>query len=200
MRKVITIGRQFGSGGRELGKRISDELQIAYYDREIVTQIAERAYVSETYVQKVLEHAPDTYVSLHYGRSFYATTDPVVKQNMAIYRSQHDIICELADKEDCVIVGRCADFILRKENPLRLFVYADDESRIKRCRLKAPEGENLSDGKLVREMRRIDRHRSKYYSYYTGQKWGDPLNYDLCVNTTNTSLRDLAKAVAKLFI
>lgn len=199
MRKIITIGRQFGSGGRELGKRISDELQIAYYDREIVTQIAERAYVSEAYVQKVLEHAPDTYVSLHYGRSFYAATDPVVKQNMAIYRSQHDIICELADKEDCVIVGRCADFILRKEKPLRLFVYADDASRIKRCRLKAPEGEDLSDRKLVREIHRIDRHRSKYYSYYTGQKWGDPLNYDICVNTTQTSLKDLAKAVAKLY-
>ncbi len=116
----------------------------------------------------------------------------------AIYARQHEIIREMADKSDCIIVGRCADHILRDQKPLRLFVYADMASKLARCRAKAPEQEQLSDKKLARMIKRIDSERARYYYFYTGRKWGDPLNFDLCVNTTNTQIKALASAIAPL--
>ena len=139
MNKIITIGREFGSGGREIGRRLSDALGIAYYDQEVIVEIAKRTKLSEQYVHQIMEHRSVTPFPIHFGCSFYNLPNPAWDQNMAIYKEQRDIILEMAQKSDCVIVGRCADYILRDMHPFRLFIYADMESKLRRCREKAPE-------------------------------------------------------------
>ena len=116
MSRIITIGREFGSGGREIGKRLSDELGIAYYDNEIISQIADRTKLAEGYVQHVMENGPSTLYPITIGRSFYMGVDPIMEQNNAIYREQSRLIQEFAEKSDCVIVGRSADYILREKH------------------------------------------------------------------------------------
>ena len=106
---IVTVGREFGSGGRELGRRLSEDLGIAYYDRQIITEIAKRTSLSEEYVHQIIEHKPYMPFPITIGRSFYPLTDPVVEQTLSVYNEQHNIIREMAEKSDCVIVGRCAD-------------------------------------------------------------------------------------------
>ena len=198
MNKIITVGREFGSGGRELGRRLSETLGIAYYDQEIISEIVKRTSLSKEYVQAIEEHRPVISFPIHIGRSFYPALDPVFEQNMAVYQEQAKVIEEMAAKSDCVIVGRCADYVLREQNPFRLFVYADMESKMKRCRAKGPEDEKLTDRELRQKIQGIDKKRAKYYEFYTGNKWGDKLNFDLCVNTTQTQIKEIVPALAKL--
>ena len=160
MGKIITIGREFGSGGREVGKRLSDELGIAYYDNEIITEIAKRTKLAEGYVQHVMENGPTALMPITIGRTFYMGVDPVMEQNNAIY--------------------------------------ADMESRMERCRKRAPEQEHFTDKELRRHIQDVDKRRSKYYQFFTGQTWGEKLNYDLCINTSGANIEDLVKVIAKL--
>lgn len=198
MSKIITIGREFGSGGREIGKRLADELGIAYYDNEIITQIAERTELAEGYVQHVMENGPSTMLPITIGRSFYMGVDPIVEQNNVIYREQSLLIQELAEKSDCVIVGRSADYILREKHPFRLFIYADMEHKMERCRKRAPENEHFTDKELKRHIQDVDKKRGRYYQFFTGQTWGERLNYDLCINTSNAEIKELVAAIARL--
>ena len=191
MNRIITIGREFGSGGRELGRRLAEKLGIAYYDREIVAEIAKRTSLSEHYIQQIVERKPIVAFPIHVGRSFnIPLLSPVWEQGQAVYQEQHTIIREMAQKSDCVIVGRCADYILREQSPFRLFVYADMEARIARCRvnssLNGEETEKMTDRELRQHILGIDKNRAKYYDFYTGQTWGDRANYDLCVNTARS--------------
>lgn len=198
MAKIITIGREFGSGGREVGKRLSDELGIAYYDNEIITEIAKRTELAEGYVQHVMENSPSSLIPITIGRTFYMGMDPVMEQNNAIYREQSLLVQELAEKSDCVIVGRSADYILREKNPLRLFIYAEMKFKMERCRKRATEQENFTDREMKRHIQDVDRKRGKYYQFFTGQTWGDKLNYDLCVNTSNAPIPEVVEAIVRL--
>lgn len=197
MNKILTIGREFGSGGREFGKKLAEELGFAYYDREIVRAIAERSELAEGYVAQVLEKRIRTYypitvantLSVPHGDAFYNV-------NSGIYTAQAEIIREMAQKDDCVIVGRCADHILRDLKPLRIFLYADMASRVARCRAKGEDLNSRSDRELERNIRAVDGDRAHYYRFYTGRTWGDKLNYDLCVNSSGLDLSVLAKIVA----
>lgn len=204
MNKIITIGREFGSGGREFGRKLAELLQAAYYDREIIAEIAKRTALSEEYVQKIMERRPIAAFPIHIGRSFsfYPVINPVWDQGQAIYQEQHKIIQEMAQKSDCVIVGRCADYILRELKPLRIFVYSDMESKIARCRANIDrddkDAQAMSDKELKQHIIDINKNRAKYYEFYTGQDWGDKSNYDICVNTTRVSIESAAKAVINL--
>ena len=124
--------------------------------------------------------------------------DPIVEQNNAIYREQSNLIQEFAQKSDCVIVGRSADYILRDKHPFRLFMYADMEHKMERCKWRAPENEHFTDKELKRHIQDVDKRRGRYYQFFTGQAWGDRLNYGLCINTSNTEIPELVKAVARL--
>ncbi len=199
MNKIITIGREFGSGGRELGRRLSEELEIAYYDNEIISEISRKTSLSEQYVQAVVEHTPVYSFPIHIGRSFYAQTNPVFEQQLNVYREQARIIREMAAASDCVIVGRCADYILREWHPFRIFVYADMDSKIERCRKKGPEDEALSEKELRQKIKGIDKQRARYYEAYTGNPWGDKLNFDFCINTTHMDIKKVVPAMAKIF-
>ena len=194
--KIITIGREFGSGGRELGRRLADYLQIAYYDKEIITEIAKRTKLSEEYVHNVVEHHPYPLLPITIGRSFNPMGNPMFQITQTVYAEQTKILKEMGEQSDCVIVGRCADYILRDDKPFRIFVYADMESRIRRCQSRAPEGENLTDKEMKQKIQAIDKGRAKYYEFYTGEKWGDKSSYDLCINTSNVVIKDLVPHLA----
>lgn len=199
MRKVITVARQFGSGGRELGRRLAEELGFEYYDREILTAIAEHTSLAEQYIRSVVDQKPHSLMPITVGASFDFINDYGIRQIQTIYQAQSDIIREMAEKSDCVIIGRCADYILRDRNPLRLFVYADPASRVARCVHRRQPGEEvLTEKELHRKIASMDKNRAGYYEFYTGRKWGDPLNYDLCVNTTGKEIKQLVPAIARL--
>lgn len=199
MNRIITVGRQFGSGGRELGKRLADELGCPYYDKDIIREIAARTQLAESYIQQILEHRPNYFFPITIGRTLHNTApDYLLHQHTSVYTEQVNTIREMAEKSDCVIVGRCADHILREFKPFRLFVYADMDSRMERCRKKAPEDEALTDKELKKKILRVDRNRAKYYRYYTGHVWGRPANYDFCINTSWVNLKAAAHALAHM--
>ncbi len=191
---VITLGREFGSGGRELGRRLADHLKIAYYDKEILTEIAKRTQLTEEYVHNVVEHHPYPLLPITIGHSLYP--DMTFQIQQSVYAEQSNIIKEMAAASDCIIVGRCADYILRDIKPFRIFVYADMESRIRRCHERAPEGEHLSDKEMKQMIQKVDKGRMKYYEFYTGEKWGDKASYDLCINTSNLVIKELVPHIA----
>ena len=197
MNQIITIGREFGSGGRELGKRLSELLGYAYYDREIVRAIAQRSELAESYVDMVLENGVCAYYPITVANTFSAVYDPLSMMSSSIYAAQTEILKELAGKSSCVIVGRCADHVLADFRPLRIFVYASRESKLARCREK-DGGDWVSDRELERRIRAVDKARSQYYRSCTGCVWGDKANYDLCINTSGVELRPLAAAIAAL--
>ena len=201
MNKIITIGREFGSGGRELGRKIAEILKFAYYDREIISEISKRTSLSEKYIQNIAEHKPLMPFPIHTGRTFaYWSIIPDLGQS--VQAEQHNIIREVAEKSNCVIVGRGADYILRDLNPFRIFVYSDDESKIKRCRenqnndFDYEKDTEVSDKELSKRIAQINKSRADYYEFYTGLKWGDKSNYDLCVNTSKINPEKIAEIFA----
>ena len=197
MNQIITIGREFGSGGRELGRLLAEKLKIAYYDQEIIIEISKRTELAEGYVQHLVEQVPAFPIATHVGRSFYPTINPVFEQRAAIYVEQHKLLQEFSQKSSCVIVGRCADYILKDKAPFRIFVYADYESKLRRCRERATQEEQLSEQEMKRKIAEIDKGRARYYEFYSDQKWGARQNYDLMVNTSYADLEKIAAAVSR---
>lgn len=200
MNRIITVGRQFGSGGRELGRRLAEELNIEYYDKEILEAIAKHTALSEEYIRQVVESKPHSLYPIRIGRSIPTVDDYHTKQIRTVYSAQNEIINSLADRSDCVIVGRCADYILRDRDPYRIFVYADIGSRIKRCMERSDETERFSEKEWQKKILKVDKNRKQYYEFYTGRNWGDISNYDLCINTSNRIIKDMIPSIAKLFI
>lgn len=199
MNKIITIGREFGSGGRELGRRLAEELGFEYYDKEIVTEISKNTSLSEEYVKLVVENAPHALFPITVGRSFTYADDYSIKQIQTVYAAKDEIIKELAEKSNCVIVGRCADYILKDYNPYKIFVYADEESKINRCADRLGPDESLDRKQILKRIKEVDRRRARYYEFYTDNKWGDKRNYDLCINTTDTVIKEIVPIIAKMF-
>ncbi len=200
MNRVITIGREFGSGGRELGKRLAEALGIAYYDKEVLTGMVEKTSFSENYINEVVE-TKNHRIFAPASETFGTGTDFTIKQIQDVFRAQTEVIREMAAKGDCVIVGRCADYILKDADVKlwRLFVYADMDSRVKRCMERATEDEDLNEKEMRRQIQKVDRGRAHYYEDYTLQKWGDKSNYDICVNTSNMDIAEMVPHLAKIF-
>lgn len=199
MNTIITIGREFGSGGRELGRRLAEALGIEYYDKEIISQIAQKTSLSEEYVKSVLECRPHHLMPITTGQSFAYVDSYAMRQEQSVYGAQNQIIKELAEKSSCVIIGRCADYILREYKPYRIFVYADIEGRVRRCMARSNENEHFTPAQMKRHIRKIDKGRARYYSFYTGSAWGNKLNYDMCINTTDTEIKSIVPVIAKMF-
>lgn len=194
--KIITISREFGSGGRELGKRLADALNIPCYDHEIIEMVAEKYGFDRNHVAHVSEKDI---------RVFYPTTiahrllapQPVAQQSISITIVEHELIRELAQQGDCVIVGRCADVICREMNPFKLFVYTDKLSKLARCEERADKTEHFSEKEMVRKMKQIDRERAAYRSLFTEEDWGRKEHYHLCVNTSGKEIKALVPAIAQ---
>lgn len=193
--KIITISREFGSGGREIGKRLADTLNICYYDREIITAIAEKSSLEENYVERTL----DSGVLKHYPVTFYRTIAhiPTITNNApSLLAQQHKVIKELAAKGDCVIVGRGADIVLEEYQPFKLFVYADMAAKIERCRKSAVLDEKLTDREFERKIKQIDKARASNHNFISSLDWGDKSGYDLCINTTEIEIKSIILTIA----
>ena len=188
MEKCITIGREFGSGGRELGLRLASELHIPFYDKELISLAAEKGTLSpvilEEYEERVFRPAYFSYRPALIGYYQQPISDK-------IFLEQFHIIKELAEQGPCVIVGRCADYAL-KDKAVNVFVHADMASRIKR-KLEMDIG--VPEDKMERHINRVDRKRKSYYRHYTDQIWGMAKNYDLTVDTTDIGVEGAVKVV-----
>ena len=180
--KIITISRQFGSGGRTIGKRVAEELGFDYYDSEIIDHVAGETGFSRDYVAANSEYAPGKSV---FSYSFEAASAPGVMNGMTtadyLYSVQRKVILDIANKnKPCVIVGRCADHILREfDGVLNVFVYADIEWRAKRV----VEVYGESDVKPLKRVADKDKKRAANYKHFTDCEWGRADNYDLCLNS-----------------
>ena len=193
--KIITISREFGSGGRELGKRLADALHVPCYDHEIIEMVAQKSGLDKDYV---------AHVSAKYIRVFYPATiahrliapHPVMQQPVSVAVAEHELLKKLASEGDCVIVGRCADVVLREQKPLNLFIYADPLSTRARGRQRAEAGETLTERDLLRKMKQIDKERAAYRALFTELDWGKKEAYHLCVNTSGKEIKALIPALA----
>lgn len=192
--KVVTVSREFGSGGRELGKRLADHLGFVYYDREIIAAIAEKSNLEENYIESMLQGGLVQNYAFTFGRTFGY---PIMQENTTkILIAQQQVIREIAAKdEDCIIVGRGADILLEGHHPFDLFVYADMQAKIDRCRSRE-DSEHLTDRAMARKIRQIDKGRASYRALLAEGKWGAKESYHLCVNTTGASIKKLAPIVA----
>ncbi len=200
MDKIITIAREYGSGGIEFAALLSKRLGIPYHDRAVIADIAARTSFSEEYVQRVVERKPQPVLPLLATGHGPAIVDGYASMPAAsVYQAQREAVLKLADLGSCIIVGRCADYILRDRSPLRLFLYADLESRVRRCLAATPaDAPGRSEREIRQTIQRMDRERAKYYNFYTGEIWGDPHRYDLCLNTSGADLAPLVAAAAAL--
>lgn len=194
--RVITVSRQFGSGGRELGKRLADALGFKYYDKHIIEAAAEEAKKGGTYTDSM---AASTLVSLPltFARSFSV---PLISpaEMAGTLGAQHAAMKELASSGDCVVVGRSGNVVLGDETPFRIFVYADMDSRIARCRGRAKADEaDLTDRAYEKKIKRIDKQRTSAHRIVSDIKWGDPLGYDLCINTTGIEIKSIVAQTAE---
>lgn len=192
---IITISREFGSGGRELGKRLADALGYDYYDNEILAAVARNSGLDQQYVETVLaNHGWQTFPVTFHGT--LATAGAV--NNVALLLEQKEVIEKIAKLgKNCVIVGRNADVILEDYHPFNIFVCADLAAKVERCMERKTEDEDLTEKELVRRMKQIDKIRYQTRAIISGSDWGKPVAYHMCVNTTEWDMKELTAAVAQ---
>lgn len=195
---IITIARSFGSGGTEIASRLSQILGVPYYERQILTMASQTSGIDESefvevdeklrgsYIVKTLTKLPTTNVLRPESRAFVS--------DLNLYNIQSQIIRELCKTQSCIIVGKCADFILKEENNV-LSVFA--EAYLQDCIQRIRNRIYVSEERARDLKKRTDRYRTAYYKYYTrGQKWNDPLNYDMFLNTSRLSTDQCAVIIA----
>lgn len=177
-KKIITISREFGSGGRFIGEEVAKKLGFACYDKNIIGRIAEKSGLAPEYIRESAELSPKK------GLFAYAFAGRDITGKSVedlVYETQRKVILELAEKESCVIIGRNADFILKdRDDVLNVFIYGDLPEKVERiCRLY-----HVSEQEAVRMMTDIDKRRMTNYNFYTEQKWGKASNYTVCLNSS----------------
>lgn len=180
---------------RELGKRLSEALYIPCYDNEIIAMISDEQGLDPDYVARVSESSLQAEYPLTVGRRF-SIPYKVMEQSIMVAVTQQKVIEKLAQQGDCVIVGRCADSVLAHLHPLRIFVYADRVSKLKRCQERSTEQENFTLAEMERQMRQIDKNRAKKHELTAGIPWGAKEGYDLCINTSGREIKTLIPALA----
>lgn len=194
--KIITISREFGSGGRELGKRLADFLNYDYYDSEIIAMVAQKSGLAADYVENTLSNHGWKNQSITFRETMNSAAY-IQASKVNLLLSQKKVIEEIAAMgKDCVIVGRNADVILHEYQPFNIFVCAGQEAKVKRCMERAKEEENFSEKELLRRMKEIDKVRSQTREIMTGSLWGQRDAYHLTVNTTMWDIKELVSAVA----
>ena len=177
-KRIITISREFGSGGRFIGEEVAKKLGIAYYDKNIISQIAEKSGLSPDYIQESAELSPKK------GLFAYALAGrDIIGRSVEdmVYETQRKVILELARKEPCVIIGRNADYILKdRDDALNVFIHGDMLEKIQRI----SQLYRVTEQEAVKMMADTDKRRMTNYNFYTDQKWGKASNYTLCLNSS----------------
>ncbi len=178
----ITIGRQFGSGGREIGKKVAEALSIPYYDKELLAVAAKESGLSHQFLQNYDEKPTNSFLySLVMGQQNLLTGVQGTSVEQLASKAQRDAVLSVAEKGSCVLVGRCADYILRDQPGLiRVFICADRDWRV----AHVMERDGVTAKQAEEKMRKLDKARAAYYSFHTDRKWGAAENYDLCVSSS----------------
>lgn len=194
---VISISREFGSGGRMIGKQLAARLGIPCYDRTLIQKTAEKSGLSPEFIARAEERARSRIhlplASLGTGVAAY--TQQGVPVSLQAFFAQSEVIRELADEGPCVIVGRCSDYVLGgRPGCLKVFLWADLDSRVRRCL----DEYHLPPAGVEQRIRQTDRDRSSYYAHYTGRTWGDMRNFDLTLNTAVTGVDGAVEVIAAL--
>ena len=185
---VITIAREYGSGGRYVGKLIAEKLGIKLYDKNFITKVAYETGLSEEYI-KENEQKREVLAGLNNGYYFG------LNNSDELFIKEAEIIKKIAEKESCVIIGRCADFILKdRKDVLKVFVYSDMENKIKR----ATKYYGLDEQKAEKEIKRIDKLRANHYKHYTEQEWDNHSNYDICINSDELGVEKAAEVICEM--
>lgn len=183
MARIITIARGFGSGGRTIGKMLSEDLGIKYYDKDLIRIASEESGINERFFGRVDEKLQGAFLRRGgvYKGDLLSPDHPDFVSDRNLFNFSAKVICQLADKEPAVIVGRCADFILRdRADVIRVFIHSDMETAVKN--VVTMYGTNEKESR--RQIEKIDKERSDYYRYYTGRSWEDARNYNLCLDTS----------------
>ena len=191
MKSIITISREFGSGGRTVGRLVAEQLGYAFYDHELVNEVARRCGFSPRFIEEHGEYA-SARSSLLFSLATATQTPDTLSMFDRLYIEQMKFIEELAEKGKCVIVGRCADYILRdRKDCLHVFIHADMESRAKRI----VEQYGQSDKSPEKRLAEKDQKRKVYYKNYTGRAWAQAKNYDICLNSGVLGLQTCAELI-----
>ncbi|MGI6183917.1 MAG: AAA family ATPase [Candidatus Fimadaptatus sp.] len=194
--QIITLGRQFGSGGREVGQTIARKLDIPFYDKELITMAAEQSGISAEVFEKADEKASNTLLYALLMSSFPMSVHPTqvneLPLNDKLFLIQFDIIKRIAKAGPCVIVGRCANYILREQhNVVNAFIHAPMDARIERVmRIYSVDRKGAED-----MIAKNDKRRANYYNYFTNAKWADITNYDIAVNSHKVGVEGAADMV-----
>lgn len=193
----VTIGRQFGSGGREIGKKVAQALGVPYYDKEILAVAAQESGLSHEFLKSYDEKPTNSFLySLVMGQQRITPGVPGNTVEQMAANAQREAVLSVAEKGSCVIVGRCADYILRDKPGLcRVFICADQDARIRRVCAR----DGVSEREAAEKLRKMDKTRASYYSFHTDRKWGASESYDLCVNSSRIGT-DAAVEVILAFV
>ena len=198
-KKIVTISRQYGSGGRYIGENLAKAMGVPCYDEKLIAMVAKESGFAQSFVAEKGERMTGSLLfniasSLSFANNVFSTNNGVTLQD-EIYFTQNRIIKELADKGPCVIVGRCADYILReREDCLNVFIFADNESKIER----AEKYFNITREEAPAVLKKKDKARANHYKYYTDQEWGMASNYDLCLNSGLIGIEGCVKAIQQV--
>ena len=196
---IITIGRQYGSAGREIGRKLAAELGIKLYDKEMLDRAAKESGICqelfETHDEKPSSSFLYSLVMDTYSMGFNSGAFNEMPLNHKVFLAQFDTIKKIADEGPCILVGRCADYALESyDNVMSVFIHADLETRIRRiARIY-----ELSDAKAKDLIIKTDKKRASYYNYYTNKKWGDATSYDYCLNSSELGIDGTVKALKTL--
>lgn len=191
--KVITISRQFACGGSEIGKKLADRLGIKCYDREIISKVAEESGLCEKFVEEKGEYGNRVAIENFFSTGIYYN-GPSIEDS--IWALQHKIITEIAEKEPCVIIGRCADYVLKnRSDVLNVFIHADKAYRMDRL-------QNESEEKIVdpeRYLKEMDKKRASYVQFYTDIQWGVAKNYDITLDSSALGVDKCVEILSELY-
>lgn len=197
---VITISRQFGSGGRLIGSLLAEELGIPCYDRAIIQMVADKSGLSPSFIENAEDGSKNKFFfnlsAINYSAVGAYTQYSVPIDNQAFF-VQSDVISELASKESCVIIGRCSNYVLRsKPGCIHVYVHAPEKDKLDR----AVKQYGLSEDEAKEKLGKIDKGRANYYNYYTGGKWGDIREFHLAINSSLTGIEGAVKAIRALIV
>lgn len=199
MNKVITIGREFGSGGKYIGEEIAKRLNYQFYDKELLQRVAKEKNIDVKLLEKVDEKQKDSFWYT-FAMASYPLIDSVnsltdLPNSVQYFIEQTQVIEEIAKKEDCVIIGRCSNIILKdKPNVLNIFIYSSDMNfKVQRKKKYS----NLDEKMIQKMIKKTDKERAAYYNYYTNEKWGDRRGYDLMIDTSKLGVEKAIDLIVK---
>ena len=195
---IITIGRQYGSAGREIGNIVADRLGIKLYDKEMLARAAKESGICEEIFETHDERPTNSFlyslVMDTYSMGYSGNTYTDMPINHKVFLAQFDAIKKIADEGPCILVGRCADYALENyDNMVSVFIHADMEARIRRIAGKY----DLTDSKAKDRITKTDKKRASYYNYYTNKKWGDAASYELCLDSSKLGIEGTADALIR---